>query len=302
MVAGSFITASVCTKGAEAALVHAGAWLEHDTECGQMLSPKAALLRFFGAGTVDQALMAGISVRHAGLRLFGLAGKTVILDEVHSYDAYTGSIVCHLAKLLAECGCTVLILSATLASSRRAALLGMPAGSPDAPYPLVTALRDAEKRRADMDSQAGRAMGTAWATQPDMEENASTRLMERPTWTVLVIRRLDRGRAVLADGREIVLPPESAKRMDCIGTVRALAESCVAVQAADAPGAEALERLRRWLGPNLRIVLLLADGRLAGMDGMPLPSGASYSADLGWMAPRRSGRAGKRRQSKRRLT
>lgn len=52
-----------------------------------------------------------------------LAGKVVILDEVHSYDSYTGTIIDHLVKALKESHCTVIVLSATLTIDRRAALL-----------------------------------------------------------------------------------------------------------------------------------------------------------------------------------
>ena len=33
-------------------------------------------------GTVDQALLAALNVRHVGLRLLGLAGKVLIIDEM----------------------------------------------------------------------------------------------------------------------------------------------------------------------------------------------------------------------------
>ena len=71
------------------------------------------------------------------VRTFGLAGKVVILDEVHSYDTYTGTILDELVKALRQLHCTVIILSATLTQERRAALLGI---TPEAnTYPLITA-------------------------------------------------------------------------------------------------------------------------------------------------------------------
>ena len=45
---------------------------------------KQALLAPFGVGTIDQVLMAVLQTKHVFVRLFGLAGKCVILDEVHA--------------------------------------------------------------------------------------------------------------------------------------------------------------------------------------------------------------------------
>ncbi|HEY5956489.1 MAG TPA: CRISPR-associated endonuclease Cas3'', partial [Polyangiaceae bacterium] len=44
---------------------------------------KRALLATHAVGTVDQGLLGVLQTRHGFVRLFGLAGKTVILDEVH---------------------------------------------------------------------------------------------------------------------------------------------------------------------------------------------------------------------------
>jgi len=110
---------------------HAGAWFEHS---------KRALLAPFGAGTIDQALMAVIRVRHAAVRSYGLAGKVVILDEVHSYDAYTGTLLDALIEHLTHLGCTVIVLSATLVKSRLSGIVRCRALHRD-DYPLVTAMR-----------------------------------------------------------------------------------------------------------------------------------------------------------------
>jgi CRISPR/Cas system-associated endonuclease/helicase Cas3 len=77
----------------------------------------------FAVGTIDQALMAVMNVKHNVVWAFGLAGKVVILDEVHSYDSYTGVILDELIGRLREMGCTIIILSATLTDTRRMSLL-----------------------------------------------------------------------------------------------------------------------------------------------------------------------------------
>ncbi|WP_239907149.1 CRISPR-associated helicase Cas3' [Laribacter hongkongensis] len=126
-------------------LLHGMAWLAQ-TQIGEEGRPggewfqqsKRGLLAPFAVGTVDQALMAVMNVKHGFVRAFGLAGKVVILDEVHSYDLYTGTILQQLVSQLREWGCTVIILSATLTQARREQLLQARGTRHD--YPLISAL------------------------------------------------------------------------------------------------------------------------------------------------------------------
>ena len=101
-------------------------------------SRKRLILAPFGVGTVDQALMSVISVKHASVRAFGLAGKVVIIDEVHSYDSYTGSLIKNLVKLLVQLHATVIILSATLRREAKAELLDVPVDAISSNYPCIT--------------------------------------------------------------------------------------------------------------------------------------------------------------------
>lgn len=104
-------------------------------------SAKRALLAPFGVGTIDQALLGVVAAKHFFVRHFALAGKVVIIDEVHSYDVYTGSLIDKLINTLEQLGCTVLILSATLTAKRRSQLLGHNKDTPNSsgqPYPLIS--------------------------------------------------------------------------------------------------------------------------------------------------------------------
>jgi CRISPR-associated endonuclease/helicase Cas3 len=85
-------------------------------------SNKRAVLAPFGVGTIDQAELAALNVKHSALRLVGLAGKTVIFDEVHAYDTYMTTIVERLLHWLSALGTSVIILSATLPQAQRAKL------------------------------------------------------------------------------------------------------------------------------------------------------------------------------------
>jgi CRISPR-associated endonuclease/helicase Cas3 len=102
---------------------------------------KHVLLAPFGTGTVDQALLGTLQVKHAFVRLFGLAGKTVVFDEVHAYDTYTSELIDRLIAWLHALGSSVVILSATLPSGRRAQILeafGATEPADAAPYPRCT--------------------------------------------------------------------------------------------------------------------------------------------------------------------
>lgn len=104
-------------------------------------SAKRALLAPFAAGTVDQALLSIVNVRHSALRAFALAGKVVVFDECHSYDAYTGELIAVLIQSIRKWGGTVIILSATLTAEAKRKFLGETTSghlSSCSSYPLIT--------------------------------------------------------------------------------------------------------------------------------------------------------------------
>ena len=82
-------------------------------------SNKRALLAPFGVGTIDQAELAAMNVKHAALRMMGLVGKVVIVDEVHAYDTYMTTIIERLLSWLSVMNTSVILLSATLPKVRR---------------------------------------------------------------------------------------------------------------------------------------------------------------------------------------
>lgn len=93
----------------------------HDPETGGEIragewftNKKRALLSEYGVGTVDQSIVPILPVRHNFVRLWGLANRVVVFDEIHAYDAYTGTLLIHLIHWLLELGSSVVLLSATL--------------------------------------------------------------------------------------------------------------------------------------------------------------------------------------------
>lgn len=154
----SFLTNAIESHSTQS-LIHGNAWLSESRN--RLLSAKAddvdhndtdealrwfsstrrQLLAPFGTGTIDQALLAVLPAKFAALRYFALAGKVVVIDEVHSYDPYMSALIDRLICYLLKSGSTVIILSATLTAKRRAELVEAARAKEEiAPssYPLIT--------------------------------------------------------------------------------------------------------------------------------------------------------------------
>jgi len=120
----------------------------HDPETGGEIragewftNKKRALLSEYGVGTVDQALLTILPVRHQFVRLWGLANRVVVFDEIHAYDAYTGKLLTHLLGWLLAMGSSVVLLSATLSPSFRrelARIVGAEMPEVEAEYPRLS--------------------------------------------------------------------------------------------------------------------------------------------------------------------
>lgn len=87
-----------------------------------MRGRKRAALASFVVGTIDQVLFGALMARHVMLRHLALAGKVVVVDEVHAADTNMATFLDRTLEWLGAAGTPVVLLSATLPSVRRAEL------------------------------------------------------------------------------------------------------------------------------------------------------------------------------------
>ncbi len=102
--------------------------------------PKRYLAAQVAVGTVDQAMMAALKVRHSHMRAACLARNLLVVDEVHASDTYMSRIIEALLDAHIGAGGHALLMSATLGSVARDFWLSAGRrGSSDAP-PLHDAI------------------------------------------------------------------------------------------------------------------------------------------------------------------
>lgn len=144
-----------------------------------LLGRKKGMLSTVGVGTVDQVLFLALQAKHLMLRHLGLASKVVVIDEIHSYDAYMSRYLARALHWLGVYGVPVVLLSATLphemkaelVAAYRAGLTGkraLPSDVPDtgAAYPVLTAATR-EGVRTVVAESSGRELTVALAGVED---------------------------------------------------------------------------------------------------------------------------------------
>lgn len=115
------------------------------------------LMADFVDGTIDQAISMALNRKFFMLLHGQLAGKAVVFDEVHSYDAYTDAYITTALSYLGLYKCPVILLSATLTDEKKKEFLqaymkgyGKDAEVPvTGGYPVVT-WYDGEKVRVSV--------------------------------------------------------------------------------------------------------------------------------------------------------
>jgi len=166
MVPGKLRAERVTSGDPQTASAQLSAWLAD--------SGKKSLLADVGVGTIDQALLGVLPVRHQSLRLLGLAGKVLVVDEVHAYDDYQTKLLERLVEAQAMQRGSVVLLSATVPARLRSNLMAAFARGQgwrgctivvDGRYPLATQLAGGEVRTQ------------ACETRPELERSVAIKLL-----------------------------------------------------------------------------------------------------------------------------
>jgi CRISPR-associated endonuclease/helicase Cas3 len=110
--------------------------------------PKRFLAAPVAIGTIDQALLGAVAVKHAQMRTFCLSRALLVVDEVHASDHYMERLLIALLTQHRAAGGQALLLSATLgAAARTRLLLGInnpkkatpvPEAAAAVPYPALS--------------------------------------------------------------------------------------------------------------------------------------------------------------------
>ena len=103
-------------------------------------SAKRYLAAQIAVGTVDQAMMAALKVKHSHMRAACLSRNLLVVDEVHASDPYMRRIIKALLDAHLDTGGHALLMSATLGSVARRQWLSTNSMRPNDPPPLAEAV------------------------------------------------------------------------------------------------------------------------------------------------------------------
>lgn len=230
---------------------------------------KRGLLAPFVIGTIDQVLMASLKARHVMLRQLGLAGKVVILDEVHAVDAYMNVYLEGALEWLGAMHVPVIMLSATLPLTKRQAFVSAyergrsglaVSGRRRAPTRNRTSALEATESYPLITSTAGATTATCIAVDPGKRHSSLRLRALAPDDVSLGALVRDRGRH---GGRVAVLRNTVARAQHTYALLQELFPDAEVVLAhARFLAVDRAERDRELLRRFGRGAADLADGRL----------------------------------------
>ena len=134
------------------------------------------LLNPGSVGTVDQLLVAGTLSKYVSMRHAGMAGKVIVIDEVHAYDVFMAEYLHAVLRWCGAGGIPVILMSATLPPAMRRALVEsyVQGGDPSATAAIGSALS----------APGAYPRITSWSATGDLR--TSSCLPARPTAAVRV--------------------------------------------------------------------------------------------------------------------
>ncbi|WP_375380991.1 CRISPR-associated helicase Cas3' [uncultured Sphingomonas sp.] len=174
-------------------------------------------------GTIDQALLGALRVKHAPVRAAALARSLLVVDEVHASDAYMARLLEQLLDNHVAAGGRALLLSATLGGTARARLLKHPlptlAEAEAQPYPALSghALRPRQASSAGTPEKRV-TIETAGIIEDADAIAARAIAAARAGASVLVIRNSVGGAVAVAQAVE-ALAPDLASRVNGVATL-----------------------------------------------------------------------------------
>ncbi|WP_420635258.1 CRISPR-associated helicase Cas3' [Candidatus Palauibacter sp.] len=163
-------------------------------------------------GTIDQALLAGLKVKWAHFRGASLARSLLVVDEVHASDGYMTEILRALLRDHLAVGGHALLMSATLGSVARDALVrngsyrrtGMALDkAAKVPYPALTLARRDETHTIEAFHPTGYSKRVAMTAQPIMGDSAQIAALalaeaERGGRVLVILNTVNQAQAVFA--------------------------------------------------------------------------------------------------------
>ena len=166
----------------------------HDEITWAAENPKRYLAAQIAVGTVDQAMMGALRIKHSHLRAACLSRNLLVVDEVHASDRYMSEILAALLRIHTGAGGYALLMSATLGSVARARWLSnseTPAldESINAPYPAISFSEDSGALSPGESSQNKRVSISSHPIMSDFDGLARLALeAARSGAKVLVVR------------------------------------------------------------------------------------------------------------------
>ena len=178
--------------------------------------PKRFLAARVAVGTIDQALMAGLQLRHAHFRAAMLSRSLLVVDEVHSSDHFMGEVLRAVLRNHVTLGGHALLLSATLTAEMRARLLDPFAPAPTfpaldeataTPYPALSG-SDAPPRPVQSNGTGEKAVKLTTLGAMDDPEAIAAHAVEaaRKGASVLIVRNSVNGAVAVAQAVEALAP------------------------------------------------------------------------------------------------
>ena len=220
--------------------------------------PKRFLAGTIAVGTIDQALLGAIQVRHAHMRSSSLMRHLLVVDEVHASDVYMERLLGSLLDQHTRAGGHALLLSATLGSTARRRLLGSKPRDDEPVAQLETVAYPSISTSSDPEPQpfegSGRTKEVALTLDPRIDDPAAIARLALDAAEagakVLVIRNLQRAAVATAEALFSLAPDHPALfRCEGVPTLhhgrfaredRELLDAVIEVQMKEARGTKGL--------------------------------------------------------------